>query len=507
MTIINNFQTDSYDIAAPDPGSLIESLRGFGYSPQTAIADLIDNSISARAKNVWLQFYWDGPGSYISIRDDGCGMSESELVNAMRLGSRNPLEARDPADLGRFGLGLKTASFSQCRKLTVQTLKSEGQMITRCWDLHEVVRSGEWRLLKVPSQITQNHSSLLEKCGNGTVVVWEQLDRIVGDAQANHTKAHDRFLQLIGDVEQHLRMVFHRFLARPVRLNIFIQNNKLTPWDPFLLDNQATQYLGEEHLSYLDQKIVIKPYVLPHHTKLKKIAHADAGKPDGWNAMQGFYVYRNDRLLVAGDWLGLPFTKEEHYKLARIQVDIPNTMDQEWHIDVRKSRAQPPGRLKDDFRRIAKLTRDRAVAVYRHRGKKLNSTNSGDFLLPWNRELKLGKIYYRVNQEHPLVREILLINEPYRGLLKSFIRLIEETIPVPLIAIDHSENPEEQASPFENASSKEVQRVINKIYTALVNSGLSDKAARERLSTMEPFQNFPELIATLDNFTEMDSEE
>lgn len=505
--MLTNSHIDLYDIAEPDPGALIESLRGFGYSPRTAIADLIDNSISARAKNVWLEFQWDGQHSYISIRDDGCGMSETELINAMRPGSRSPLDDRDAADLGRFGLGLKTASFSQARKLTVQTLKIDDQLATRCWDLNEVVRSGQWRLLKSPSQATLNHSPLLENSKSGTVVVWEQLDRIVGDAQATHSKAHDRFLQMVADVEQHLRMVFHRFLSRPARLNIFVHNNKLTPWDPFLLDNPATQYLGDEHLTFHNKKIVIKPYVLPHHTKLKKTAHADAGKPDGWNAMQGFYVYRNDRLLVAGDWLGLPFTKEEHYKLARIQVDLPNSMDQEWHLDVRKSRAQPPGPLKDDFKRIAKVTRDRAVAVYRHRGKKLAPTNPGDFLLPWNRELKLGKIYYRVNLEHPLIQEILKVNEPYRGMLKSFLRLIEETVPVPLIAIDHSEQPEEQAAPFENASSKEIQNIIKKIYTALVNAGYSDKAARERISSMEPFQNFPELISTLDNFTESDSEE
>lgn len=495
-----------YDIAEPDPGALIESLRGFGYSPQTAIADLIDNSISASAKNVWLEFFWDGQSSYISMRDDGNGMSESELINAMRPGSRNPLDDREPADLGRFGLGLKTASFSQCRKLTVQTLKVNGKLSTRCWDLDEVVRSKEWRLLKSSSKVTGKYSSLLESTKSGTVVVWEQMDKIVGDAKVNHVKAQTRFLQMAADVEQHLRMVFHRFLSRPVRLNIFIGNDKLTPWDPFLLDNRATQYLGDEPIIFHNEKIIIKPYVLPHHTKLKKTEHVDAGKPNGWNAMQGFYVYRNDRLLVAGDWLGLPFTKEEHYKLARIQVDLPNSMDQEWHLDVRKSRAQPPGILKDDFKRIAKLTRDRAVAVYRHRGKKLGTSIGEGFLLPWQRELKQGKIFYRINQEHPLLQEILKVNEPYRGLLRSFIRLVEETVPVPLIAIDHSERPEEQAAPFENASSKEVQHIINKIYLTLLNSGLSDKAAKDRLIGMEPFQNFLELIATLDKFNESDME-
>jgi hypothetical protein len=502
---------ESYDIVEPDAGALIESLRGFGYSTRTAIADLIDNSITASARNVWLYFCWDGQNSFISIRDDGNGMAETELINAMRPGSKNPLDTREPSDLGRFGLGLKTASFSQCRKLTVHTCKADHQPATRCWDLDEVTKSGQWRLLKSVTPSTEKYSPVLGKFSTGTLVVWENLDRIVGDATLDDIKAKNRFLQTAKEVDFHLGMVFHRYLSRSIKLNIFVYGNqeysKIEPWDPFLIENKATQHLGDETLPYKGQKIYIKAYVLPHHTKLLKTDHSTAGGSAGWNAMQGFYVYRNERLLVAGDWLDLPFTKEEHYKLARIQVDLPNTMDQDWHIDVRKSKAQPPGPLKEDFKRIAKMTRERAVSVYRHKGKIIAHSKSEGFIFPWKRELKLSKVYYRVNQEHPLIQEILKVNEPFRGLIRSFIRLIEETVPVPLIAIDHAEHPEEQTLPFETAPSKEIMQIIQDIYSALQSSGLSKKAARERLINMDPFHNYPELIASLDDQPQSDDKE
>src|SRR5579872_5411751 len=123
-----------FDIVAPDASAMIESLRAFGYDLPTAIADLIDNSISAGAKNVWLNFRWNGPDSFISVADDGCGMSRTTLINAMRAGSRSPLDPRTPADLGRFGLGLKTASFSQCRRLTVASKEKKNSTCIRRWD-------------------------------------------------------------------------------------------------------------------------------------------------------------------------------------------------------------------------------------------------------------------------------------------------------------------------------------------------------------------------------------
>jgi hypothetical protein len=115
---------------------MVESLRGFGYSTATAIADIVDNSISAGARNVWITFTYGGSASIISILDDGHGMSAEELLRAMTLGGISPLLQRSATDLGRFGLGLKTASFSQCRCLTVASRRSgHVSTSTRRWDL------------------------------------------------------------------------------------------------------------------------------------------------------------------------------------------------------------------------------------------------------------------------------------------------------------------------------------------------------------------------------------
>jgi len=470
-----------YDIAEPHAGALIESLRGFGYTIQTAIADLIDNSITAGSNNIWLDFIWNSQNSFVRIRDDGTGMTEKELINAMRPGSQNPLQSRARSDLGRFGLGLKTASFSQCRRLTVRSRKKSAPIVTRCWDLDYVAQTGQWRLLQSISPETEERLPPLTDIDHGTIVLWELMDRVVGEGRATDNKAQGRFLQIIADVEQHIRVVFHRFLDRPRRLRIYLNERLIEPWDPFLSQEPATQQLGEEVLSFEGEDIVVRPFVLPHHSKITQGVHKEAAGPKGWNAHQGFYVYRNERLLIAGDWLGLPFVKEEHYKLARIQVDIPNSMDHHWHIDVRKSKAQPPSVLREDFKRIATLTRERAASVYRYRGKVLAHSKSNGLIFPWHRILKHGKIFYKVNLSYPLVGELLKLPQPFLGVFRSFIHLIEETVPIPLIAIDHAERAEQQSMPFEQTSPSEIYTVLLDVYRALRQEGLSDIAARERL--------------------------
>ena len=179
---------------------MLEALRGLGYSTATALADLIDNSIAARAETVHLQFVWAGPTSAIHILDDGEGMDAGELDRAMRLGERSPLEARAAHDLGRFGLGLKTASLSQCRRLTVACRKYAQTCCLR-WDLDEIARRLDdgWYLLEDAAEGSAVHLQALEKQPQGTLVLWEVLDRIVTP------EFHEQdFLDLIDRVEQHL---------------------------------------------------------------------------------------------------------------------------------------------------------------------------------------------------------------------------------------------------------------------------------------------------------------
>ncbi len=486
-----------YDDAVPNPGAMIESLRAFGYSTQAAIADLIDNSVTAQARNVWVTFHWRGVDSYVRVRDDGRGMSEDELRAAMRLGSSSPLDRRDDRDLGRFGLGLKTASFSQCRRLTVASRRAGDQVSIRRWDLDYVGQTAAWRLLKGSEQGSEERLDDLASAKSGTVVLWEILDRLVGDAAIDDEKAHRRFLEAVALVRDHLAMTFHRFLEKD--LSISFGDNTIEPRNPFLPDGQATQVLQDDKL-YLGKKaIIVRPYVLPHHSKIERDVHERAAGRQGWNALQGFYVYRNERLLVPGTWLGLGFQQEEHYRLARIQLDFDNSMDTDWRIDVRKSLAIPPGPLREDLKRIAKVSRRTASDVYRQRGKILDRKRDGDHVPAWNRRLRHGKIWYGINREHPLVAEALRIPKPYRRTINAALRLVEETVPTPSITIDHAEQPQSQAGPFEGVQSREVLAVLAEVYRTLRKRGLSRAQVQERIVNMEPFDRYPELVAALDD--------
>lgn len=485
---------DLYEIAEPRPSGMIESLRAVGYSLPTAIADLVDNSISANARNIWITFEWNGGSSFVRLVDDGHGMNTEELVVGMTLGGKSPLEPRDSADLGRFGLGLKTASFSQCRRLSVSSKKQGLPTVFRCWDLDYVSRCGEWRLLKEPESTALEQQEPLNKLKSGTVVLWEQLDRLVAsNTAADDKKSHKRFFEAVTEVERHLGMVFHRFLERRNRIHIWINENEIDPWDPFLQGETATQNLPEETIQLQSGVIKVFPFVLPHHSKIDDDTFKKASGLAGWNGQQGFYVYRNERLLVPGHWLGFGFQKEEHYKLARIQIDIPSSMDAEWTIDVKKSRARPPALARESLRRIARLTRDIASGIYRNRGKIVVRTISQDFIFTWLRAIKEGKISYRINRDHPIVVAALSCSSE-KATTNALLRLIEETLPKEQIWLDNQESVESRTDPFEGLDRKEISAVLKELYTFLKSTGLSNAEVRERLASMEPFNHFPSLV-------------
>lgn len=486
-----------FDDAPPRASAMIESLRAFGYDLPTAVADLIDNSVSASAKRIQVHVAWNGANSNIAVVDDGSGMSEDELFNAMRPGSKSPLDSRAADDLGRFGLGLKTASFSQCRSLTVASMKRGAGISVRRWDLDYVQMCGEWRLQKGLGLLDPIWQDRLRGNGHGTVVIWEKMDRIVGNSSVDDEHMHRHFLDQASHVKQHLGMVFQRFLRGAGAVEIKINESEIGPWDPFLEKELATEALSVEVLPCSGSEVSVQPFVLPHFSKLSSEAHADAAGPRGWNAHQGFYVYRNHRLLVSGDWLGLGFKNEEHYKLARIRLDIPNSIDSAWALDVKKSRATPPAELRRDLRRIAKVVRERASRVYRHRGKVIQRKHAADYVFPWKKIAKSGKISYRVNREHPLVQRILSDAGDRRSSVVAMLSLLEQTVPVPLIVMTNAEKPDAQSAPYEGASSAEVQKILVEVYSALKTQGMDHEHAVTRLAAMEPFDRFPELVAVL----------
>lgn len=479
--------------AEPEASSMIETFRAIGYNLETAVADVVDNSISAAAKNVWIDFNWQGNETYITIRDDGNGMNNDELIQALRPGSKNPLDDRNPKDLGRFGLGLKTASFSQCRQLTVLSHKQQYNPVFWTWDLDFVNQVGKWKLIKYKPN--DEHFQHLQSTSSGTIVIWNQLDRIVKGASTENPENLDKFLETMEIVKKHLGMVFHRFIEQS-KINLYFQQRKIDAWNPFLLGEKGLQPFPDEPLS--NGRVILKGFVLPHKSKITEEIYKKAEGPKGWNEQQGFYIYRNERLLVAGDWLGM-FRKEEHYKLARIQIDLPNSLDKEWQIDIKKSVARPPFGLKNQLKQIAGKVRSQAVEVYRHKGKVLQRKySSEEFHTLWNEKMRHGKRFYEINREHPFIKNILSKNSIEKSDIASLLKFVEETVPVSLITIRESEQPEIQGQPFEGIDHEPIRVAMKQMYNSLITKGRTDEQAKAIILNIEPFNIYPQYIDSID---------
>ncbi len=481
--------------AIPEASSMIESFRSVGYNLETAVADIIDNSISANAKNIYVNSEWKGSESYITILDDGFGLNEKQLVDAMRPGSRNPLENRSEKDLGRFGLGLKTASFSQCRRVTVLTKSEENSPVYLTWDLDFVGQSGKWHLL---NYCPEEFINALDDLKTGTMIIWTNMDRIIPqNTVESDKKAHEKFMSQMDNVLKHLSMTFHRFIEDKDFV-LHCWDSPVKPWNPFLINESATQGFSIQNLG---SGAVVKGFVLPHKDKISEQVYKYAEGARGWNEQQGFYIYRKKRLLLAGDWLGLGrprFRKEEHAKLARLQIDIPNTLDAEWQIDIKKSTARPPQYCVDALEAYAKQVRSRAVEVYRHRGKVVQTLPGTTFQLLWQDKRKGDKWYFVVNREHSLISEIkkMAISDPDKA-IDTLLKFVEETIPTKASFIKESEEAEKQAQPFEGVNKDILVNMIKAIAETQRIEGKSNEQIKSLLLNMEPFVRFPELVQSI----------
>ena len=322
--------------AKPNPKSTINSYRSFGYNLSTAIADIIDNSISANADTIEIDFVWRGKDSVISILDNGKGMNLEELIVAMTPGSKDPEDPRDEKDLGRFGMGLKTASFSQCKRLTVVSKKEGFTTIKRCWDIDFINSEEEWTLLDYISD--ESYLKKIDNLKSGTLIIWEYLDRIVGDAKEENEAVKNAFYQEMVTVNEHLSLVFHRFIESK-KIKLFSNTYEIEAWNPFLLNLNPKPEMGQ--LEVLQNNVEVTYFILPHMSKISNEDYEKSGGPLGWYQQQGYYIYRGDRLLVSGDWLGIE-KKREYSKLARIAINFPNANDFDWNLDIKKSTATPP---------------------------------------------------------------------------------------------------------------------------------------------------------------------
>ena len=416
---------------APKPASLIESMRDIGYSLSTALADLIDNCIAAEAGNIHVFASTDPSNMRVGVLDDGQGMSEEELLEAMRLGSRSPLEQRDRSDLGRFGLGLKTASFSQCRILTVVSRRNGRTAIAR-WNLDHIAESNKWHV-----EIPDDTASIPWKDrfdDTGTLVIWENL--YLGSENEGAGGNEEEFVRQLSEARTHLELVFHRFLAgepgcRKVRIQL--NNSPLGPFDPFHLRHPATTPGPAERIRVSDAHVLVQPYTLPHQNKVTPAEWERYAGAEGYVRNQGFYVYREKRLIIRGTWFGLA-RQAELTKLARIRVDMPNSLDGVWRIDVKKASAQLPPVVRRRLRRIIDPMTTTSKRVYTTRGRKLVEENR---IPVWSRLQNKNQITYRINEEHPIIIDLKeRLSEEARGDLQRIIDIAGASLPMDALFAD-----------------------------------------------------------------------
>lgn len=478
-------------ILSPHAASLSQSMRDLGYSLETAIADLIDNSITAGSDNI--RIFVDieaAEDPCLAIIDDGSGMTEDELLEAMRPGSRNPREERGADDLGRFGLGLKTASFSQCRSLTVASRKN-GKLFAAQWDLDVIASRNEW-VVTIPSVEAVQDLPYFEELGNqGTYILWQKLDRLLesSGSERGKTDAYDK----LSLVESHLALVFHRYITgyqkRP-RIAIQINGHPIEAFDPFCLSNKATQLLQEEVVRIDGYEIRVQPYILPHHSKLSKGEYDFYKSRSDFVSNQGVYVYRNGRLMTWGDWFRL-VPKSEATKLARIRIDFPNALDEYWTIDIRKSRAYPPPQVREKLRQIIDRITEQSKRVHTGRGNRLFEEQAQPL---WVRFSDRGGIRYAVNRDHPLVRTLQnRIDPQMSGIFENILSVVERSMPLEAIYADYASTPqsfdEKEEIPYEELKNK-----LEHFYILLISSGPCDKESFARMILgLKPFSENREM--------------
>lgn len=468
----------------PTAAALMESTRSIGYSFESAVSDILDNSISAMANNIWISSL-PSENPHVAILDDGEGLNREQLQAAMRYGT-DPNTVRSDDDLGRFGLGMKMASLSQCRRLTVISKTDGGYAVCR-WDLDRVIETDKWTLQVLSIEEVEDSPQvyMLKTLPHGTLVIWEDLDKIKERA----INIQDTMRDTLVVCRQHICLYFHLFMgSKKNPLNIFMNNNKLVPLDPFLSDSTLTSVMPSQNIVIHGQKVAVTPYVLPPESKMTP---ADIEKIGGAQRnLQGFWVYRNRRLIIPGTWFKLSRSKELT-KLARVRVDIPNSLDSIWDIDVKKSSATVPDQFKKEFENVLDKVISKSERKYTYRGRK-ESDLSKNFV--WNK-IAFDKSYsYEINMEHPFIKGGYEdLDEGSKTWFREVVGLISKSVPYNDIFCTMGES---RLVNSDFTTEEEEEYIHQGI--CLLGLGVSIDVIR----STEPYMNHPKVIKKLEEYNE-----
>ncbi len=419
----------------PDAENLYPSVASMGhYSLDAAIADIIDNSITAEANCIDIFCDWNNGDPYINIIDDGIGMDFSELLIATKLGSKNPKAERDKKDLGRFGLGLKTASFSQGKVLTVISSKDGKKINGIRIDIDDIKN---FKAEKLTNNDIENVIHNKNSSSSFTEIQWNKLHRVYDEK--NKIIDEKSFNELIIQAKRDLELTFHRYLEKEAlnkKVIIRLNNNNLEPNDPFY--KEKSEIWGKQEFSVFKRKIKMQTYILPHYRDLDKNSYEKLAGKEGYVRNQGFYVYRNRRLIFKGTWFKLA-KHGDLSKLARVQLDIPNDIDEQFKITIDKSYAELPRGLRERMKGLIESLKGKSTKVFRHAGTKIDNSKTINI---WSRLIKEDRITYQINREHPIIKSFKSkLSKENTNYFESIIGLITKTIPSDTISIDIRDNP------------------------------------------------------------------
>lgn len=424
---------------SPDPKSHIKTLMRIGYTMSSAVADILDNSITAKSKNIEI---YSPPGlkqPLISILDDGYGMDANELIQNMRIGCKDPILIRDKGDLGRFGSGMKTASFSQSRKLTVISKKKGEPIVAAVWDIDKIEESNSWCLEILDENEIKSlpFIKIQSTTFQGTQIVWEKLTCF---QKGSHALDHDSELAMhLAELYKHIALHFHRFMEGQNKCLFSLNNEIITPIDPFMTKSNGYQEGPCEKLRCKGGYIVIKTHVLPHFKRMNNKNMEALGGAEGIAQNQGLYIYRENRLIIAGGWLGLA-KNSQLGALARVQVDVPSSLDHEWCTDVKKASFQLPPRIKKELRKFLSDPIKRSKKMHTYRGK-IDIANN--FWKICENEVE-GTITYQINPENTVLLSLLKeCDSKNRKNIIKYLSLLSEHIPLNHIYQKMSESPKD----------------------------------------------------------------
>jgi hypothetical protein len=445
----------TYVDASPSAASLIEGLRDFGYTFETSMADIVDNSITAEATEIDIYSEFNNGDKIIAFVDNGRGMSYEELIDAMKPGSRSPLSHREKGDLGRFGLGLKTASFAHARQLTVVS-KRNGIVSAARWDLDDVAKSDRWEVEVLGEEVAIPFEEKLAS-KTGTLVLWGKLDRL-GDSQ-DQEKDYRTFNSAVSDSMSHLALVFHRFLQGDgsfKKITMRVNNSPIEPIDPFNSRNSKTQQRDEMKIPFRQSMVNVRAFTLPHHGAVDKNEWEKYAGKEGYTRNQGFYLYRSGRLIMRGTWFGL-VRQQQQTRLTRIRIDIDNSYDKEWKINVLKASAEPPRVVREQLKTVVNNLGFPSVRTYTKRARLLISPYKYPF---WLRQISDDQISYLINRENPMLEELIdgaSVGTQER--IEKLLTLLERDVPLDSIFIDLADSPERiKIDEFSDSDALEIGR-------------------------------------------------